>query len=135
MGAHVELQVGLVRQDPRYADGLPGRADLSAMQKQHHVTPSDITCLICCTGRKHSKLCCSSAFAAGNSHLHHHCCSCSLLLHLCEYTTAVSSCSQTETACELLAMFHVGWYTARPDGLGNCVKTDWCGTCLATGKP
>lgn len=28
-----------------------------------------------------------------------------------------------------------GWYTARPDGLSNCVKTDWCGTCLATGKP
>lgn len=28
-----------------------------------------------------------------------------------------------------------GWYTARPDGQGHCVKTDWCGTCLVTGKP
>lgn len=28
-----------------------------------------------------------------------------------------------------------GWYTARPDGQGNCVKTDWCGTCQFNGKP
>lgn len=28
-----------------------------------------------------------------------------------------------------------GWYAARPDGQGTCVKTDWCGTCQFNGKP